>query len=366
MRRPPARAASRSTSSAATCAVPRRRSRPASVPSRRSGSRSPEPSRSTPSRSACAARACAATASRCASTGGSSVRSSAPRWPSSRSRSRGHASATGALSSPGSRRWSARRRRRCSRTSRTGAHRLEVAGAAPLGGWQDFLAGRSKQAPRDFALLTELEDVRLRAGDDLIDELEGRVAWKDDRLEVGGLRARLGGRPLPVLDLEVEGISSFFATDPERRQLRASAPPLAGLGALWKDLHPDDDDEPGRMPVALGLAIERLEHPMFLWPIEGLAAEITPIEQGVRVEARNGTWGGVPIELAADWLFEPEERVVAHVVAGRGDLVAGRGDLVAGRGDLVAGRGETDAAAAPAEAGAPPPAPADPAPVTAT
>jgi hypothetical protein len=72
------------------------------------------------------------------------------------------------------------------------------------------------------------------------------------------------------------------------------------------------------MPVALSLGFERLEHPMFLWPIEGLAAEITPIEQGVRVEARDGTWGGVPIGLSADWLFEPQERVLARVVAGPG------------------------------------------------
>jgi hypothetical protein len=202
------------------------------------------------------------------------------------------------------------------------AHRLEVAGAASLAGWQEFLAGRSDRAPRDFVLLAELEDVRLRAGDDPIEELEGRLAWQADRLEVSGLRARLGGRPLPALDLEVDGISSFFATDPERRRLRASAPPLAGLGALWKDLRPEDDGQPGRMPVALALEIERLEHPMFLWPIEGLAAEIAPIEQGVRIEARDGTWGGVPIELASDWLFEPEERVIARVVAGRAEGAA--------------------------------------------
>jgi hypothetical protein len=195
--------------------------------------------------------------------------------------------------------------------------RLEVAGSAPLGGWQDFLAGRTARLPRDFALLAELDGVRLRAGDDSIEDLGGHLAWTAEHLDLKGLHARLSGRALPVLDLEVEGIASFFATDPEQRRLRASAPPLAGLGALWRDLRPADESAPGRMPVALGLAIERLEHPMFLWPIAGLSAAITPIEQGVRIEARDGTWGGVPIELAADWLFEPEERVVARVVARR-------------------------------------------------
>jgi len=201
--------------------------------------------------------------------------------------------------------------------------RLQLGGSAPLGEWQEFLAGRSPRVPRDFVLLSDLADVRLRTGEDRIEDLGGHLAWTGDRLEVRGLRAKLGGRALPVLDLEVDGISSFFGTDRERRRLTVSAPPLAGLGALWKDLRPEDaDEEPGRMPVALGLAIERLEHPMFLWPIEGLAADITPLEQGVRIEARDGTWGGVPIELAADWLFEPEERVSARVVAGPGESAA--------------------------------------------
>lgn len=202
-------------------------------------------------------------------------------------------------------------------------HRLQLGGAASLGEWQEFLAGRSPREPRDFVLLADLAQVRLRAGDDRIEELGGRLAWTGDRLEVRGLRANLGGRALPVLDLEVDGISSFFGTDRERRRLTVSAPPLAGLRALWKDLRPERSaDEPGRMPVALGLEIERLEHPMFLWPIEAMAADITPLEQGVRIQARDGTWGGVPIEIAADWLFEPEERVNARVVAGPGESPA--------------------------------------------
>lgn len=216
-------------------------------------------------------------------------------------------------------------------------HRLEAGGSATLGEWQEFLAGRSRRVPRNFSLLADLEDVRLRTGDDTIEALGGRLAWAGERLEVRGLRARLGGRPLPILDLEVQGIASFFATDPQLRLLTASAPPLAGLGALWKDLRPKHDDgQPGRIPVDVHLEIERLEHPMFLWPIAGLSADITPLERGLRVEARDGTWGGVPVELSADWLFEPEERVIARVAAGGVEVAEG-------------------AAASPAVAGAAPP-----------
>jgi hypothetical protein len=197
--------------------------------------------------------------------------------------------------------------------------KLELGGSAPLSEWPEFLAGRSPRVPLNFALLADLADVHLRSGEDHIEDLGGKLSWTGDRLEVRGLHAMLGGRALPVLDLEVDGISSFFGTDPELRRLRVTAPPLAGLGAFWKDLQPDDpDEEPEQLQVALGVAIERIEHPMFLWPIEGLAATLTPLDQGVRVEARDGTWGGVPIELTTDWLFEPEERVVAHVVAGTG------------------------------------------------
>jgi hypothetical protein len=195
--------------------------------------------------------------------------------------------------------------------------RLELGGSAPLAEWPVFLSGRSPRVPRSFALLADLADVRLRSGEDRIEHLGGRLSWVGDHLEVRGLHASLGGRSLPVLDLDVDGISSFFGTDPERRRLRVSAPPLAGLGAFWKDLQPEEPEEdPEPMRVALGVAIERVEHPMFLWPIEGLAATLTPLDQGVRVEARDGLWGGVPIELRVDWLFEPEERVTAHVVAG--------------------------------------------------
>ncbi len=217
-------------------------------------------------------------------------------------------------------------------------HRLQAGGAAPLGEWQEFLAGRSARIPRDFVLLTDLADVRLRTGDDRIEDLAGSLAWTGDRLDVRGLRAKLGGRPLPTLDLEVDGISSFLGTDRERRRLTASAPPLAGLAALWKDLRPENPEQPGRMPVALGLEIERLEHPMFLWPIERLSADITPLDQGVRIEARDGTWGGVPIELAADWLFEPEERVTARVRAGTPDSASPQPAEAAPEPDLASAR----------------------------
>src|SRR5262249_14617453 len=77
-----------------------------------------------------------------------------------------------------------------------GRRQLELGGAAPRAGWIDFLAGRARSVPDDFALLADLDGVRLRAGDEAIEDLGGHLRWTGDRVEVRELHASLGGRPL--------------------------------------------------------------------------------------------------------------------------------------------------------------------------
>jgi hypothetical protein len=158
----------------------------------------------------------------------------------------------------------------------------------------------------------ELADATLRVGEtDRIEKLGGRLWWTGDRLEIRGARAQLNGSALPALDLSIEGISNFFASDPEARRLSPGAEPLVGLRPLWQALS-RDTGEPSSARTSLRLEIDSLEHPMFFWPIENTAARIEPVEGGVRIEISGGRWAGVPVQGDAQWLFEPDERVRAR------------------------------------------------------
>jgi hypothetical protein len=194
--------------------------------------------------------------------------------------------------------------------------RLRTGGSAALSDWRDFVAGRTRRIPGGFVLDAELIDAVVRVGDsDRIEGLSGRLAWTRDRIEASDVRAKLNGKPLPRLELVLDGVSSFLAVDPERRRLASGAPPLLGLRPLWEALHPHDENGDRRPPPELRLDIERLEHPMFLWPIERLRGGLTPTADGLHIETWGGTWGGVPVSGEADWLFEPEERVRVRLAA---------------------------------------------------
>ncbi len=188
---------------------------------------------------------------------------------------------------------------------------LRTGGTASFSGWQAFLAGRTRELPVDFVVDAELAEATLRVGEtDRIEKLSGRLWWTGDRLEIRGARAQLNGSALPGLDLSVEGISNLFASDPEARRLSPGARPLVGLRPLWQALA-RDTGETSTARTSLRLEIERLDHPMFLWPVENAAAGIEPVEGGVRIEISGASWAGVPVRGEADWLFEPEERVRA-------------------------------------------------------
>jgi hypothetical protein len=192
---------------------------------------------------------------------------------------------------------------------------LRTGGTASFSGWQAFLAGRTNELPVDFVVDADLADATLRVGEtDRIEKLSGRLWWTGDRLEIRGARAQLNGSPLPGLDLSVEGISNLFASDPEARRLSPGAEPLVGLRPLWQALGRDTGEASGAR-TSLQLEIERLDHPMFFWPIENTAARVEPVEGGVRIEISVGRWAGVPIQGEAHWLFEPDERVRASFSA---------------------------------------------------
>ena len=195
---------------------------------------------------------------------------------------------------------------------------LRTGGTATFSDWQAFLAGRTKRLPRNFVVDAELVDTTVRVGEsDRLHDLAGRLWWTGERMELRGVSARLNESPLPRLDLSVEGMGHLFAAEPEARILEPGARPLAGLATLWRVLRRPDFEYPRVPPIAL--EIDRLDHPVFFWPIADAQAEVAPIEKGLRVTVASGTWAGVPIEGEVRWTVVPEQTVTAHLVAHRGE-----------------------------------------------
>jgi hypothetical protein len=193
---------------------------------------------------------------------------------------------------------------------------LRLGGSDTLSGWQAFLAGRTRRLPRGFVVDAELADATLRIGaSDRLQGLAGRLWWTGDRLEIRDATAQFEGSALPRLDVSLDGVSHLFATRPEARRRRASAPPLPGLRPLWKVLAGGGGGEPTELPP-LQLEVERLEHPLFFWPIRHAQATLATVPGGVRVETRGGTLAGAPLAGEVEWLFEPEPRVRARLATG--------------------------------------------------
>jgi hypothetical protein len=202
---------------------------------------------------------------------------------------------------------------------------LLARGAAPLSRWQEFLRGRGRELPEGFSVEAEIAGARVRVGEtDRLEDLRGRVSWSGDRVRVREARSLLNGVPLPELNLELEGISRLFATDPAARLLSSGGKPLRGLATLWRILRGDEPPSSPEVAPSARLAIARLEHPMLLWPLTDLEAEIEPAERGVHVRVARAIWAGAPIGGEADWVFEPSERLRVRLAVGEPGPVAPR------------------------------------------
>ncbi len=197
---------------------------------------------------------------------------------------------------------------------------FQARGAASLSGWQALFEGRTLTLPMGFTGEATLANVSVGIGDEnRLEQLHGRLGWSGDRIVVNEAGGLLNGAPLPALEVSVEGVSNLFAPAAIREPIEAGGVPLLGLNPLWEFFQRPreeiDPEEPARMRTTFDVEIEALDHPMFLWPIRDLAAQIEPTEQGVHIVASRGRWAGVPISAEGDWLFEPDETLRVRLTA---------------------------------------------------
>jgi len=198
---------------------------------------------------------------------------------------------------------------------RTGRLRLlRTGGTATLRGWQSFLVGRSRTPPRDFVIDADLADTTVHVeNEDYLESLTGRLWWTGNRVEFRDFSARLDGRPLPRLDLTVNGVSHLFASDRAAREMSAGAPPLEGLRTLWLATRGESPETGSRASFLVD--IDHLHHPMFYWPIQDATAHLESLPEGVRISIERGLWADVPVSGEVYWEFEPVERIRARFTA---------------------------------------------------
>jgi len=194
---------------------------------------------------------------------------------------------------------------------------IEVAGTAALREWQALWRGPDRELPEGFLLAAAFDEVQVGAHtpDDLRD-LSGEVEWVGDDLKLRGARARYHGEWLPRMDLEIDGVSHLVRATRKAKPITATPPPIPGIRPLARILRPRD---PNALPPvkAIGLSIDRLEHPLLRWPLTAARVLVEPVRRGVQINVREGVLGGASVAGEAVFSSEPDDgKVSARLVFG--------------------------------------------------
>jgi hypothetical protein len=166
----------------------------------------------------------------------------------------------------------------------------------------------------DLALEATLSGVELQPSDGgaPIRELSGHFSVGRDRLRIAGARARIGDRPLPQLDLSVQGLRAL-AVALEAGEPLPAVPPLPGIVTL--DRWIASKRRPGAPPRWRRIDVNAtwIEHPVLLRGLEDVRAVLEPANPGVHIREVKGFWGGVPFEGKGSYFGGEKSRIDVDV-----------------------------------------------------
>ncbi len=208
---------------------------------------------------------------------------------------------------------------------------IEASGTATLRDWQALWRGPDRDLPAGFLLSGRFDRVEV-ASDTAEDvrELAGEIEWIGDKLVLRNARGRFRGEWLPELDLTIDGVSHLVRATRRAERIRTTPPPIPGLRPLARILRPRD---PNALPPvkAIGLEIDRLEHPLLRWPLTDAQLLIVPVRRGIQIGLREGLLGGASVsgEVVYSSSDSEEGRVEAELTFSRptGETVAGAASL---------------------------------------
>lgn len=194
---------------------------------------------------------------------------------------------------------------------------VEAAGTARIREWQDLISGESQEFPDGFLFGGAVADVTIGTGtDDQIEELTGVLEWTEDQVSLRRMTGIYNGRPLPEMNGVIQGVAHLIRAPDSERVLTGNYATIPGLQPMLEIFKPRDPDRPP--PVkAIGLAIDRLDHPILRWPIRDMRVLVEPLQNGMEVHIREGRWSGASVSGDLVWLDnEARPTIDAHVLIG--------------------------------------------------
>ena len=181
--------------------------------------------------------------------------------------------------------------------------------------WSAVAADPLEAWPEGCTLDLGLEGVTVEQGDgEPIRGLRGQLVLRHDRLTLRDVRARLGDRPLPALDVTVTGIAAVAQAIAEG-ETPSAVPPLPGWFALERWAKGDrEPDAPARWQRA-EIDASRLDHPVLLRPVSGLRAVLLPVPFGFDAEIVEAHWGSAQVHGRARKSGDPPGRIEVEATA---------------------------------------------------
>jgi hypothetical protein len=143
-----------------------------------------------------------------------------------------------------------------------------------------------------------------------LEDIHAVVHIRGNRLEVYDLSMTREGRPLPEIDLTLDGLDRFCHLPPaERRMPAGPGRPIPGLGSAFAAL---SEGPPDREKSPLLISNASVGYPAFLLPIREANATLSVENGDLLVENLEGIVGGAPAQAQALW-SPSENRVLVQL-----------------------------------------------------
>ncbi len=171
----------------------------------------------------------------------------------------------------------------------------------PLDEVDDVLAFRRPLLPEELSGRAQIRDAvyRPRPESPPLEDISATLHLHGNVLAIEGLHMTRGGKPLPEINLSVDGLHRFVRLPPEERKTPPGpGVPTPGLGPGLAALQFGDEGEPPRFR----LVDFYIGYPAFVLPFRNVNGWLTPTEGGgIRISDAQGVLGGAPALVNAHW-----------------------------------------------------------------